>query len=206
MFVEKRVRDFVDETASSKPVPGGGGVSALVAAMGIALGDMVGELTLGKKKYADVEEEIRVLMEKAKGLKDDFLALIDGDAEAFAPLAKAYSIPKDEPGRDEIMEDALRKATSVPMEIVEKCVEALDYIEVFREKGSKLAISDAGCAAKLCGAAMESAALNVYINSKAMKDRVYAESINDRLEQLLTIGKEKAESIYIEVTSELKNS
>ena len=113
MFVEKSVREFVNETASSAPVPGGGGVSALVGALGIALGDMVGELTTGKKKYADVEEDIKRLMKEAQSLKEEFLKLVDADAEAFAPLARAYGMPKDEPGRDEIMEDALRTAASV---------------------------------------------------------------------------------------------
>ncbi len=204
MFVEKSVREFVNETASSAPVPGGGGVSALVGALGIALGDMVGELTTGKKKYADVEEDIKRLMKEAQSLKEEFLKLVDADAEAFAPLARAYGMPKDEPGRDEIMEDALRTAASVPLEIVRTCCKAIKVIEEFSEKGSRLAVSDAGCAAALCGAAMQAAALNVYINTKSMKDRAFAESMNSELDKLLDEYIKKADAVYNKVLLELK--
>ena len=134
-LADQTVTVFTQELASSAPVPGGGGASALAAAIGIALGDMVGELTVGKKKYADVEEEVRQLMARAQALRERFLALIDGDAEAFAPLAKAYGIPKDDPNRDEIMENALKVACGVPMDIMRACGEALDIIAEFAAKG-----------------------------------------------------------------------
>ena len=89
-LIDRTVADFTQELASPAPVPGGGGASALAAAIGISLGDMVGELTVGKKRYADVEEDIRGLMERSQALRLRFLELVDGDAEAFAPLAKAY--------------------------------------------------------------------------------------------------------------------
>ena len=127
-LIDKTVTAFTEELASPAPVPGGGGASALAAAIGIGLGDMVGELTVGKKKYADVEEDIRALMVRAQALRERFLTLIDGDAEAFAPLAKAYGIPKDDPNRVEIMENALKVACSVPMDIMRACGEALDII------------------------------------------------------------------------------
>ena len=203
MFIDSSIKQFVDETASSSPVPGGGGVSALVGALGISLGNMVGELTLGKKKYAEVEDEIKELMNSACEIKNELLSLIDLDAEAFAPLAKAYGIPKDDPNRDEIMESALREAASVPLKIVRTCGRALDVIQEFAQKGSKLAISDAGCAASLCGAAMKSAALNVYINTKYMKDRDYADSINKELETIIESYAEKSDDIYEKVAAEL---
>ena len=112
-FADKSIRQFSEELASSAPVPGGGGASAALGAIGIALGDMVGELTVGKKKYADVEEEIRGLMDRAQKLRVRFLELIDADAEAFAPLAAAYRIPKGTEGREEIMEQALHGAAAV---------------------------------------------------------------------------------------------
>ena len=113
-MIDKTLSVFTEEIASPAPVPGGGGASALAAAIGISLGDMVGELTVGKKRYADVEEDIRGLMERSQALRLRFLELVDGDAEAFAPLAKAYGIPKDDPDRAEIMENALKTACSVP--------------------------------------------------------------------------------------------
>ena len=184
-LADQTVTVFTQELASSAPVPGGGGASALAAAIGIALGDMVGELTVGKKKYADVEEEVRQLMARAQALRERFLALIDGDAEAFAPLAKAYGIPKDDPNRDEIMENALKVACGVPMDIMRACGEALDIIAEFAAKGSKLAISDAGCGAILCKAAMQAASLNVFINTKSMKDRGCAQELESEANALL---------------------
>ena len=184
-MIDKTVTVFTEELASPAPVPGGGGASALVGAIGVALGDMVGELTVGKKKYADVEEDVKALMVNAQELRRRFLELIDGDAEAFAPLAKAYGIPKDDPTRDEVMENALKVACGVPMDIMRACGEALDLIEEFAAKGSKLAISDAGCGAVLCKAAMQAASLNVFINIKSMKDRACAEALEKEANELL---------------------
>ena len=184
-MIDKTVTVFTEELASPAPVPGGGGASALVGAIGVALGDMVGELTVGKKKYADVEEDVKALMVNAQELRRRLLELIDGDAEAFAPLAKAYGIPKDDPTRDEVMENALKVACGVPMDIMRACGEALDLIEEFAAKGSKLAISDAGCGAVLCKAAMQAASLNVFINTKSMKDRACAEALEKEANELL---------------------
>ena len=204
MFADKTIKEFVDELASNAPVPGGGGAAALVGAVGIALGDMVGELTTGKNKYADVEEDIQALMAEAKSVKDDFVRLIDADAEAFAPLAAAYGIPKDQPGRDEIMEEALRNGAAVPMEIMRTCCRALDLIREFAEKGSRLAISDAGCAAACCKAALDSASLNVFINTKSMKNREYAEALNEEADALLAEYNALADEVFGLVAGRLR--
>lgn len=176
--MEKNIDKFLEALASSAPTPGGGGAAALCGALAIALGNMVGNLTLGKKKYADVQEDIKALNEKAEALRADFVALIDADAEAFAPLSKAYGIPKDDPKRIELMEAALLKAVQPPMEIMRKCVKALDVISGYAAKGSALAISDAGCAAALAKAAADAAALNVFINTKSMSDSKTADMLN----------------------------
>ena len=204
MFVDKTITEFMNELASNAPVPGGGGASALIGAVGVSLGDMVGELTTGKKKYADVEEDIQRLMRDAKEVKDEFLRLIDADAEAFAPLARAYGIPKDEPGRDEIMEEALKNGAAVPMDIMRTCGRALDIIEEFAEKGSRLAVSDAGCAAASCKAAMQAASLNVFINTKSMKDRAHAEALNAEADQLLAKYTVLADRIFDSVAGSLR--
>lgn len=201
--MEKNVDRFLETLASSAPTPGGGGAAALCGALGIALGNMVGSLTLGKKKYADVQEDIAALNEKAEALRADFVALVDADAEAFAPLSRAYSIPKDDPARDEIMEPALLKAAEAPLEIMRKCAEALELISGYAAKGSALAISDAGCAAALCGAAMEAAALNVKINTKSMKNRAVADSINAEMNELLQKYFALSQEIYNDVSGRL---
>lgn len=194
--MEKNVDKFLETLASSAPTPGGGGAAALCGALAIALGNMVGNLTLGKKKYAAVQEDIAALNTKAEALRADFVALIDADAEAFAPLSKAYGIPKDDPERAEVMETALLKAVQPPMEIMRKCVKALEVISEYAAKGSALAISDAGCAAALARAAAGAAALNVRINTKSMTDHKVANHLNVEANSLVMHCNLVAEEIY----------
>ena len=194
--------------ASKEPVPGGGGASALTGAIGVALGNMVGSLTAGKKKYAGVEAEIVELKRKSDELQDALLKLIDRDAEDFAPLARAYGLPKDTPEQQaekgRVMEAALRDAAATPFEIMEKCAEAIDIIEGFAAKGSKLAISDAGVGVTFCKAALIGASLNVFINTKAMKDRAYAEKLNADADRLLAEYEAKADVIFTGVKEQLR--
>ena len=204
-MIEKTVTTFTEELASPAPVPGGGGASALAGAIGISLGDMVGELTTGKKKYADVEEDIQALMKRAQALRVKLLGFVDGDAEAFAPLAKAYGIPKDDPTRDAVMESALQVACSVPMDILRTCADAIDIIGEFAAKGSRLAVSDAGCGAILCKAAMQAASLNIYINTKSMKDRALAQALEAEADALLSGYTQKADDIFNSVMAGIRS-
>ena len=177
-FAQASCTEFVTVLASNAPVPGGGGASALVGAIGTALGNMVGSLTVGKKKYADVEQEIIALKAKCDALQNELLEQIALDAKGFEPLAKAYGIPKDNPDRDKILEEATIVACRVPMKIMELCCESLDAIKVFAEKGSRLAVSDAGCGAVCVKAALQAASLNVFINTKTLQNRELAEEMN----------------------------
>ena len=200
--------EFVEVLGSKAPVPGGGGASALVGAVGTALGNMVGALTVGKKKYADVEEEMKELMAKATTLQDELLHLIERDAEVFEPLSKAYGMPREteeeKAEKARVMEIVLKDACSVPMEIMEKCCEAIDLIVEFAAKGSALAISDAGVGAAFCKAALEGASLNVYINTKFMKNREYAEELNRKCDEMLAVYTVKADEIFRNVLGRLK--
>ena len=171
-------RKFVEVLASDAPAPGGGGAAALVGAIGTALGNMVGSLTVGKKKYADVEAEIRALMAKCDGLQKELLDQVEADEKGFVPLSRAYGIPKEDPSRETVLEEATLTACAVPVRIMELCCEALDAISVFAAKGSRLAVSDAGCAAVCVKAALQAASLNVFINTKTLKDREKAEELN----------------------------
>jgi formiminotetrahydrofolate cyclodeaminase len=200
--------EFIEVLASKEPVPGGGGASALVGAIGTALGNMVGSLTVGKKKYMDVQEAILELKEKATGLQNEFLALVQQDALAFEPLSKAYGLPKntdeEKAEKDRVMEEALRIACGVPVEIMEKACEAIELHREFAAKGTAIAISDVGVGVKFCSAALQGASLNVYINTKIMKDREYAEGINARTEAMLNKYLPLADEIYNDVLSRLK--
>ena len=189
-------RRFVEVLASNEPAPGGGGAAALVGAIGTALGNMVGSLTVGKKKYADVEEEIIALKAKCDALQKDLLDQVEADEINFVPLAKAYGIPKDDPNRDTIMEEATIIACSTPMKIMELCCEAMEAIAVFAEKGSRLAVSDAGCGAVCVKAALQAASLNVFINTKTLKDREVAEEMNAKCLGMLDKYGKMADEIF----------
>ena len=175
---ELSLNEFTNQLSSAAPVPGGGGASALMGAVSASLCSMVGNLTSGKKKYAEYQEDIERIIRDAVRLNEDMLALIEKDAEAFEPLAKAYSIPKEEPGRDEILEKALYEAALAPLEIVKKSKEVAALIEELAVKGSRLAISDVGVAASACEACAKGASMNVYINTKLMKNRDVAAELN----------------------------
>ena len=176
---------FLAELAGNAPAPGGGGAAALVGAIGTALGNMVGSLTVGKKKYADVQDEIIALKAKCDELQKQLLDQVEADEINFLPLAKAYGIPKDDPTRDKVMEEATIIACSTPMKIMELCCEAIEAIRVFAEKGSRLAVSDAGCGAVCCKSALQSASLNVFINTKSLKNREVAEEMNKKANDML---------------------
>lgn len=198
------ITNFLDSLASKEPTPGGGGAAALIGAVGVALGNMTGSLTVGKAKYAAVEEEMIELNKRAEVLRKELYELIKGDAEAFMPVSKAYGIPKDDPMRDEVMETALVGAARVPLEIMKKSYEALAIIKTYAEKGSVLALSDAGCAASACKSAIESAALNVFINTKAMKNRSIALEMNKQVDNILGKSRCLADEIYDSVAGRLR--
>ena len=146
------LNEFTTQLSSSAPVPGGGGASALMGALSASLCSMVRNLTSGKKKYAEYQQDIERIIDEAVRLNEVMLELINKDAEAFEPLSKAYSIPKEEPGRDEILEKALYDAAVAPMEIVRTSRKVADLITELKTKGSRLAISDVGVAAAACSA------------------------------------------------------
>ena len=208
MLTKKSCIEFTDALASSAPVPGGGGASAMVGALGTALGSMVGNLTLGRKKYQDVQEDIKVILVKAKALQNGLLSLVERDAEVFEPLSKAYGLPKSTPEelkkRDEVMEEALKTACSVPLEIMERAVEAIALHEELAVKGTRMALSDVGVGVLFCRSALMGAALNVFINTKSMKDREYADKINIKADELLQRGIDQADRVYRDVESSLR--
>ena len=203
-FEDKKINEFTEVLSSKEAVPGGGGASALVGSIGMALGNMVGSLTTGKKKYADVEEDIQALMAEGESLRIELLSMMDKDAEAFAPLAKAYGIPKDDPSRDGVMEKALDVACQAPMDIMRTVCKALDVIKEFAAKGSALAISDAGVGAVCCKAALQGASLNVFINTKSMKDRAKAEALEAEANEMLDKYCKLADEVYAVVVERIK--
>ena len=194
--MERDIDIFLKDLASSAPTPGGGGASSLVGAVGVALCSMVANLTSGKKKYAEYQQDIEAVLDQAEGLRLRLLELIDEDARAFEPLAKAYGIPKDNPGRDVMLEDALRGASDAPYDILCTLDSCADLVTELSTKGSRLAISDVGCAAAMISAAAKGAVMNVYINTKLMTDRDYADNLNDKAITLVRNITSKCDRVY----------
>ncbi len=183
---------FLEELASRAPVPGGGGAAALGGAIGMALSNMVGNLTVGKKRYAAVETEVQALLNEGERIIGELKKLVDRDAAVFAPLAEAYGLPKNTPEetahKEKVMEECSKTASSVPLEIMRKAYAGIKIHERMGRIGSRLAISDVGCGVVFLKAALISAYLNVLINLGAIKDRVYLEKTTVEVNRLLTEG------------------
>lgn len=193
---EQTCQGFLDALASKAPVPGGGGASALVGALGAALCTMVGNYTVGKKKYADVEEDVKALMAKAEDIRARLLALVDADAEAFEPLSKAYAIPKDDPSREAVMEKCLQDAAATPMSILRLSCEAIDLHREMLDKGSVIMLSDVGTGVIFCQSALYGAALNVRVNTKSMADRTFAQAMDEEVDALVEKYSVIARQVY----------
>lgn len=203
-FSKETLESFLASLASSAPTPGGGGASALAGAVAAALGRMVGSLTLGKARYAAVQDDILALNARADALISNLLSLMDQDAEAFAPLARAYALPKDteaeRSAKAEVLEAALVFAVQPPLSIMRACAEAVELLEQYEQKGSVMALSDVGCGASLAKAAIVSASLNVFINTKSMLDRAKADALNAEADMILTQYPPRAEAIVLRIS------
>jgi formiminotetrahydrofolate cyclodeaminase len=203
---EKTLSGFIGELSSSAPTPGGGGASALVGAVGAALCSMAASLTTGKKKFAEYEEDLSRIIKEAKAKSEELLNLIQRDADVFEPLSRAYSIPKGTPGREETLEAALRLACSAPLEMLRCIGEVVELIEELSHKCSKLVISDVAVAAAACRAAMDGAAMNVYINTALMTDREYAAAADAEAEALIARYRAVCDKIYAEIEAQIRGN
>lgn len=199
------MKEFLTALASKEPTPGGGGASALVAAVSCSLCSMVSNLTTGKKKYAQYQEKIDeylvLLEEKNRILQAD----IEKDAKAFAPLAAAYSLDKSTPGYEDIMEKALLDAATAPKEILEDIYSLVPVIEDLAVMGSRLAISDVAVAAACLDAALKGCVLNVYINTKSMKNRDKADEMNTYVTKLVSDGARRLSAVYETIDAGLRS-
>ena len=196
--------EFSEKLYSKAPVPGGGGAAAYIGALGASLGAMAGNLTLGKKKYACYEQDILRMLSELEELRVRLLELIDADAEAFEPLSKAYSLPKDTPGYAEEMRRVTLGATAAPYEMMKNCCRVIEILEEMNVKCSRLLISDVGCGAISAGAALKAAAFNVFINTKSLKGDAEADAISADAESMLSNYPARAEAIASSVLTAIK--
>lgn len=206
-FLDRSVIQFLDELASSAPVPGGGSTAALTGALAAALVSMVGNLTVGKKRYASVEEEVKALLHRSESLRQRLAKLLESDTQVYGSLSRAYKLPRNteeqKAVRTAAIQTALKEAEAVPMQIAEACVEVLDLCAPMAEKGSRLAVSDAGVAALLAEAGLRSAALNVLINLAYIRDEDFVRLEQAKLDGHLAGKGQLKEQVYELVVGKL---
>ncbi len=204
---QKTCEEFIQELGSKSPVPGGGGATALVGAISAALGSMVTNLTIGKKKYQEIEEELVKKQNTLKHLQEQFLLCMQEDADNFMPLYFAYSLPKttkeEQTSRQEALEEALCQAIQTPMKLINLCEQTIDINIFLLQKGGKNVVSDAACGITLAEAAMKTASYNILINTKLMKDREKAEQCNTKVYNILKENQEKVRKIEPEIEKHL---
>ena len=202
-MMEKTCTEFADALAAKVSVPGGGGAAAYVGALSVALCNMVGNFTTGKKKYAEYEEDVQRMLAEGDAVRARLLQLVEEDAAAFYPLSQAYGIPKEDPTRDEQLEKCTKDALAGPLEMMRQIAKAIELLEEMNVKGSRMLISDVGCGAACAAAAMQAAALNVFINTKGLRDREFAEKVEAEADELLAYVP-RAQAVADEVTAGIR--
>lgn len=206
MLTEKTVSQFLDELASNSPAPGGGSVAALAGSLGAALTSMVCRLTVGKKKYVDVQEEMEAILQQAEELRTNMAALIEEDTNAFNTVMKAFGMPKEteeqQRARSEAIQEATKLATLAPLKVMELSLDAAKLAKRVAEKGNKNSISDAGVAALMLQAACSGAALNVRINLQSLQDDAF---VHDAIVQMDALA-ESVEELSMETLSKVNEA
>lgn len=201
-------RTFIEELASSAPTPGGGGAAAYSGALGSALSSMAGNLTVGKKKYANVEDEIQKRLDALQEVRSELLDLVTRDAEAFAPLARAYGLPRETPEQIEykrtVMQESLIGAIEVPFAIMNACARVIELSDFLAHNGNRMVVSDVATGVSFAKGALKGAALNVYVNAASLEDRELALRYTDEADRLIAECGARADEIYDYVLKEIR--
>lgn len=206
-LVKKDLRDFVNELSIDSPAPGGGSVAALAGALASGLASMVANLTIGKKEYSQVRDEMKEVAVNAQALKDELLLAVDRDTEAFNSIMDAFSLPKktdqQKTEREFAIQEATQNACLVPLEVMKKSIEALKLADIVAEKGNENAISDAGVAALMAVSAIEGADLNVRINSASLDDETFVKKMKSEITSLISEAKQLQSKILETVNQKI---
>jgi len=207
MLIDKTVSQFLDELASNSPAPGGGSVAALAGAVGAALSSMVCNLTVGKKKYVDVQDEIKAILEQTELLRKEMTQLIDRDTEAFNAVMAAFGLPKgtesEQAKRSAAIQEATKAATLIPLSVMRACEKALLHARAVAQKGNKNSASDAGVAALMLQASCAGASLNVRINLSGLKDADFVQQIVEQSAEIVLNVEKTAREVLAEVEKSL---
>ncbi|PAB59318.1 cyclodeaminase/cyclohydrolase family protein [Anaeromicrobium sediminis] len=188
MLADLNVKEFLNKTASNEPVPGGGSIAALSGGIAAALTEMVANLTVGKKKYVEVEEEMKEIAKKAEEFRTEFVLDIDRDSDAFNEVMDAFKLPKetdeDKAKRREAIQAGSKSASLVPLSVAKKALEIMEIIEVVVVKGNQNAVTDGAVAAMMSRTAVLSALYNVKINLGSIKDEAFVEEVSAQVEEI----------------------
>ena len=207
MFQEQQLQTFLDQLASKASTPGGGSAAAIMGAMGAALVSMVANLTVGKKKYEDVEAEMQGFLEQSEDMRSRLTDMIQADVEVFDKVMAAYGMAREteaeKAARSEAIQAALKEATDVPLACAQLCADVIELCRPVAEKGNLNVISDAGVAVLAAHAALRSAALNVYINIGGIRDQEFVQDRRNKLEFVLSGAGVATETVYELVKSKL---
>lgn len=203
-LTDRSCEDFATVLAAKESVPGGGGAAALAGALGVALCSMVGNYTTGKKAYAAVEDDVRRMLAEAEAVRTRLIELVQEDADAFFPLSEAYGIPRDDPSRAQTLEEATKGACAAPLQMMREVCRAIELLEEMGQKGSRMLVSDVGCGALLCRAALEAASMNVFVNTKALSDRAFAQATEAECDQMLAEYVPRAEACAASVMARIR--
>lgn len=205
---KRAMQGFLDELASSSPAPGGGSVAALAGALGAALTSMVCNLTIGKKKYAEAEAEMKSILAQSEDLRAKFTRLVDDDTTAFNKVMEAFGLPKENDAqaalRNAAITAATKEATLVPLEVMKHCIDALALAQLVAANGNKNSVSDAGVSALMLNAACEGAALNVKINLNGLSDAEFVNWKTDEVISLLKTSRMMLEETQAIVSEKMK--
>lgn len=198
--------EFASALAARRPMPGGGGAAALAGALAAALCSMAGEFTVGKPRFADVEDDVRRMLEEAARLRGRLVELVDEDAVGFEPLHLAYALPKDDPTRDARIEEATKGACEAPLAMMRSCARTVELLEEMGQKCSCLLLPDVGCGAALAASALKAASMNVYANTALLRDRVAAEQIECEADDLIGTYVARADALAEAIAARVRGS
>ncbi|MDH6356643.1 cyclodeaminase/cyclohydrolase family protein [Parabacteroides sp. PF5-9] len=196
MLADLSIKQFLAETAANTPVPGGGSTAALCGAIATALTEMVAHLTIGKKKYADYDGQMRTIAVEAATIRERLIEYIDTDSKAYALVMDAYKLPKETEEqiaiRNHAIQEATKEAANVPMRVAEEIGSVMETIIYVAKKGNQNAVTDACVAMMTARTCVLGALLNVRINLSSIKDETFVSRMKEKSDHL------EAEAIRIE--------
>ena len=202
-YIDGTIRKYLDDAASGAPTPGGGSISALAGALGVTMGRMAGNFTVGKKKFADVEDRVRAILAELHEAQEELMGLVDEDVQAYGAVSAAYGMPRNTPeekrARGASIQDALRTAMHAPLRATCACGRVVERLTELVDLANPNLISDVGVSAILAEAALRGAKLNVEINLSYLKDEPLVAQTRRDINAIAGRAREQANEVVLKV-------